>query len=88
MDAVELTINVLGWVGTSLLVGAYALLTSGRLRAGAVFQVMNLFGGLFLMLNTAYYRAWPSTALNLIWFVIGSVGLVQLWRRTLRGSPA
>lgn len=81
MDAFEIAVNVIGWVGTALLVGAYALLTTGRLRAGAVFQVMNLFGGLFLMLNTGYYRAWPPTVLNLIWFVIGAAGLLRLWRR-------
>lgn len=79
MDPVELVINVLGWAGMVLLVGAYALLTWGRLRAGVLFQVMNLVGGLLLMLNTAYYGAWPSTALNLVWFVIGGVGLVRLW---------
>jgi hypothetical protein len=38
---------------------------------------MNLFGGGFLMVNSAYYGAWPSAALNLVWVVIGLVGLTR-----------
>lgn len=38
---------------------------------------MNLFGGGFLMVNSAWYGAWPSAALNLVWVCIGTVGLVR-----------
>ncbi len=27
------------------------------------------------MINSAYYHAWPSAALNAVWVVIGAVGL-------------
>ena len=42
-----------------------------------IFQLMNLFGGLFLMLNSAYYGAWPSVGLNVVWVIVGTVGLVR-----------
>ena len=79
MDAGEVGINVIGWLGTGLLLGAYALLTTGRLKAGTTFQVMNLFGGFFLLVNSAYYGAWPSAGLNVVWVVIGTGGLLKLW---------
>ncbi len=44
---------------------------------GLQFQLMNLFGGGFLMVNSAYYGAWPSAALNAVWVVIGVVGLTR-----------
>src|SRR3954447_12292427 len=51
----------------ALLITAYALVTAGRLHGpGLAFQLMNLFGGGFLMVNSAYYGAWPSAALNLV----------------------
>jgi hypothetical protein len=76
VDATVIVINVVGWVGMALLIGAYALVTAGRLHGpGLTFQLMNLFGGAFLMVNSAYYGAWPSAALNLVWVVIGLVGL-------------
>lgn len=86
MDLTVLLINVLGWVGMALLIGAYALITAGRVHAsGLAFQLMNLFGGGFLMVNSAYYGAWPSAVLNLVWVGIGSVGLVRAHGRS-RGS--
>ena len=78
MDATVIIINVLGWVGMALLIGAYALVTAGRIHGtGLAFQLMNLFGGAFLMVNSAYYGAWPSAVLNLVWVVIGTVGLAR-----------
>ena len=78
MDASVIVINVVGWLGMGLLISAYALVTAGRLHGtGLAFQLMNLFGGGFLMVNSAYYGAWPSAVLNLVWVVIGSVGLAR-----------
>ena len=78
MDTTVLIINVLGWAGMALLIGAYGLVTASRIHAtGLVFQLMNLFGGGFLMVNSAYYGAWPSAVLNLVWVVIGTVGLAR-----------
>lgn len=85
MDVAVIVVNVLGWIGMALLVGAYALVTLSRIHAtGLAFQLMNLVGGAFLMLNTAYYGAWPSTALNLTWICIGTVGLLRAALRSSR----
>lgn len=85
----ELLIGTVGWTGTILLLAAYALLTARRLNAGGwVYQTMNLIGGLALMLNTAYYSAWPSAALNVVWFGIGLVGLIQSRRHRTKAQPS
>jgi len=41
-----------------------------------------------LMVNTAYYSAWPSAVLNLVWFGIGLAGLIQSRRRRAEPQPA
>jgi hypothetical protein len=70
----------------ALLIGAYALVTTGRLLGPSLaFQLMNLVGGGSLMVNSAYYGAWPSAVLNLVWVVIGVAGLT---RARLRRSSA
>src|SRR5919205_3384793 len=85
----ELIVDVAGWTGMALLIGAYALVTAGRLHGTSlVFQLMNLLGGALLMVNSAWYGAWPSAALNLVWVVIGSVGLVRARLRGRRASDA
>ena len=86
MDTV--IVNIAGWVGMALLLGAYALVTAGRLPGtGLTFQLMNLVGGALLMVNSAWYGAWPSAVLNLVWVVIGTIGLVR-WglRRSTVGA--
>lgn len=75
-------VDVLGWSGAALVLSAFALLTARKLRieqpAGAV---MNLIGGALLMANTAYYKAWPSTMVNLIWLIIGAYGLAKSYSK-------
>jgi hypothetical protein len=92
VDATVIAINLLGWLGMALLISAYALVTASRLHAtGLVFQLMNLFGGGFLMVNSAWYGAWPSAGLNLVWVCVGTVGLVRAGlrrrRRVLADAP-
>jgi hypothetical protein len=78
VDATVILVNVVGWLGMALLIGAYALVTTGRLHGPDLsFQLMNLLGAAFLMVNSAYYSAWPSAGLNVVWVVIGMVGLVR-----------
>ena len=63
-----LVIAVVGWAGAALLLGAYALVSAGRLAGGGLtFQLMNLGGAAGLAINSAVNGAWPSVALNLVW---------------------
>jgi hypothetical protein len=88
VDATVVIVNVVGWIGMALLIGAYALVTAGRLHGpGLTFQLMNLVGGASLMVNSAYYGAWPSAALNLVWVAIGIVGLARARIREHRLDP-
>ncbi len=78
MDATVILVNVVGWLGMALLIGAYALVSTGRVEGtGRVYQAMNLFGALFLVVNSAYYRAWPSAGLNVVWIGIGIAWFVR-----------
>jgi hypothetical protein len=82
-------VDIAGWIGMALLIGAYALVTTGRILGPSLrFQLMNLVGGALLMVNSAWYGAWPSAALNLVWVVIGTTGLVRArLRRTRTVAP-
>lgn len=87
MDATVVIVNVVGWIGMGLLIGAYGLVTAGKILGTSLqFQLMNLFGGAALMVNSAYYSAWPSAVLNMVWVVIGVVGLVRSGHAKERGE--
>jgi hypothetical protein len=84
---VVLLVNVLGWAGAACLLLAYGLASTGRVPAeGARFQVMNLGGALALTVNSSYYGAWPSAALNVVWIGIGVGALIRGARRSHRAS--
>ena len=71
-------IDIFGWLGSAAVVIAYAMV-SGRKLAGSshLYQGLNLFGGVCLVINTFYYHAYPSTFVNVVWVAIAVFALVR-----------
>ncbi len=62
----------LGWVGALCVVVPYALVSVGKMAGtSAPYRILNIVGGVLLMLNTGYHHAWPSVIVNLVWTAIG-----------------
>ena len=69
-------INILGWIASVLIVGAYFLNIRGRLPAKSPYYIWaNLVGGIFFVINTFYLKAYPSMAVNIIWVIIALAAL-------------
>jgi hypothetical protein len=67
----KLFVDILGWAGALLVLGAYAGVSFRKMRAdSARYQLINAAGSLLLMVNTVYHRALPSSVVNLIWICI------------------
>ena len=76
----KLLIDIMGWVGSLEVILAYGLNSYQRLKSDSViFQLLNLTGGAFLIVNTLYYGAYPSTFINIVWVVIAIVALARVW---------
>lgn len=74
-------IELVGWLGALLVLGAYILVSAGRLSgSSAVFQWMNALGAAFFVLNTWWHGAIPSMVLNIVWSAIGFTTLWRIWR--------
>lgn len=75
-------IHVLGGIGTLCVLGAYFLVSSGRVRpASRAFQGVNLLGAALLVVYSVVLAAWASVALNFVWGVIALVALSRIRRR-------
>jgi len=73
-------VEVVGWTGAALVVGAYGLLSAGWFEpATAVYHALNLVGGVGLMVNAATHRAWPPVFVNSVWVAIAVAALA--WGR-------
>lgn len=78
----KLAIEIIGWVGAALILGAYALLSANKLRAESVtYHLMNILGAAGFVINSGYNGALPSAVMNVIWIGIGVYALAQMRRR-------
>ncbi len=78
-------IDIAGWTGTVLVLGSYALISSGKLQPrSALYQGMNLVGAIGLAINSGWNGAWPSAGLNVVWL---GIALVAMRRHRRRATP-
>jgi hypothetical protein len=85
VSGTELIVEIAGWAGALLILGAYALLTAERVTSRSVlYQAMNVGGAAGFIVNGWWHGALPSAVLNIIWMMIGLTALLRM-RRT---SPA
>jgi hypothetical protein len=76
----KILIDVLGWIGSIEVILAYGLNSYQKIKSDSlVFQLLNLTGGLFLIINTIYYGAFPSTFINVVWVVIAALAIARIF---------
>ena len=79
---VNLTIDILGWLGAAALLLAYTGVSLGKLEARSrLYQVLNLVGSIGLVANAGWYGAFPSAFVNVIWISVALISLASLQRR-------
>lgn len=86
----NLTIDIIGWIGSAILVTAYWLNSKNKINAQtAIYQLLNIIGSLSLMVNTLYYSAYPSSAVNVVWLLMGIFHIITIllkntkkWKKT------
>jgi hypothetical protein len=78
----------LGWIGAALVLMAYWMVSTHRVAGGdRSYQWLNAAGSVFLLLNTLYYGAYPSTFVNGVWMAIAAWALVRsMSERDPRGA--
>lgn len=77
-----LFINILGWIGSILVIAAYGLNSYQKVKSDSLaFQLMNLIGGILLIVNSIYKEAYPFTFINTVWVIIAIPALVRILNR-------
>jgi hypothetical protein len=73
-------IESIGWIGGVEVLIAYWLVSTNKIKVNKVYvyyQLLNLTGAIFLIANTIYNKAYPSTLVNIVWVIIAVVGLIR-----------
>lgn len=75
----NLLIDLTGWLGSFFLIFAYFQNSRNKISAQSfAYQLFNVLGSAFLIVNTVYYGAYPSSAVNIIWVFIGFHYLLKM----------
>lgn len=83
----DLVADIIGWIGAGALLFAYGMISAGRFRAeDRKYQGLNVFGSLGLIVNSTWYGAYPSTALNILWIAIGIFTFRRILKERKKGS--
>ena len=78
--SISLLIDILGWTGSILYLLAYALISAKKTQGDSLlYQGINIFAGILLVIYTLYLGAYATTGLNAVWVVIGLFTLGRKW---------
>ncbi len=73
--------DIIGVIGTFLVVGAYLLLQLEKLDSkGLTFNVMNLSGAIFLLISLCINFNLASFIIELFWIAASCIGLYRYFR--------
>jgi hypothetical protein len=72
----KIFIDLCGWAAALLILSSYSLLSFGKIQSRSpIYQWMNIAGALGFVINCSWNGAWPSVALNVVWFGIAAYAL-------------
>ena len=75
----EIFVETIGWIASILIVGAFAMNSFGKTDSTSkIYQLANLTGGIFFIINTVYHKAYPSAVVNVVWVIIAISALIKL----------
>ena len=75
-------IEILGWLGSIMVILAFALNIYKRLDSDSVtYYFLNIAGSSLLIINTVYHHAIPSAMVNVVWVLIVVMAIFNKSRR-------
>jgi hypothetical protein len=82
MPRTNTLIDIVGWVGAVALLLAYIFISTRRMEGdSASYQLLNLGGSAFLMVNSFFYGAYPSSIVNIVWI---SIAIFTMLRKKVK----
>ena len=85
----EILIDTMGWLGSITLICAYLLVSNKKVDSQSrLYQTMNVIAGICLIINTGYHGAYPATALNIVWVILGLYFLAKIITGRMGKEPS
>ncbi len=69
--------DIIGWVGMVLVLLAYVLLSTNKIKNGYLYQLLNLFAAALMAIGLFPKNAWFSFTLQIIWGVVAILAILK-----------
>ena len=73
--------DVIGWIGTILVLLAYILLSTDKIKNGFSYQALNFIAALFMAIGLYPKNAWFSFTLQVIWAFVAAVSIFKIKKK-------
>ena len=70
--------DILGWTGMILILVAYGLLSTNKIKNGYTYQLINLVAAVCMAIGVYPKNAWFSFALEIAWGLIAIVSIIKM----------
>ena len=79
--------DICGWTGMILVLIAYALLSTNKIKQGKLYQILNLAAAIFMAIGLLPKNAWFSFTLQIVWGIIAIIAIIKIFKteHTKRG---
>lgn len=73
--------DILGWIGMILVLVAYILLSTNKIKNGYIYQILNLAAALFMAIGLFPKNAWFSFTLQVVWGIVAIIAIINLKKK-------
>ncbi|MGC4020427.1 MAG: hypothetical protein QM734_00020 [Cyclobacteriaceae bacterium] len=81
----KLIVDIIGWIGALEVLLAYSLNSYQKIKSDSIyFQLLNLTGGILLVIYTLYLDAKASAAINVVWVIIAAIALFRMFLKKMK----
>lgn len=70
--------DIIGWIGMILVLVAYILLSTNKIKNGLLYQFLNLIAAIFMAIGLFPKNAWFSFTLQVIWGIVAIISIIRL----------
>ncbi|MDO6518808.1 hypothetical protein SAMN05421766_102376 [Zobellia uliginosa] len=82
----KLLIDVFGWMGSGLIILAYAITLMESKKYLGYSKYLNLLGGLLIAGNCYYYSAIPPFVSNMLWSIIAILTIYKTRKKNPKAN--
>jgi len=70
--------DIFGWIGMILVLIAYGLLSTNKIKQGKLYQILNLLAAIFMAIGLLRKNAWFSFTLQVVWELIAIIAIIKI----------